>query len=53
MNLQDEIGAFLQAKLSEGEVVREFEKIPKKKVSSCNTNVALVSDNVNRNRWGI
>jgi len=48
---KDEIGAFLQAKLSEGEVVREFEKIPKKKVSSCNTNVALVSDNVNRNRF--
>ena len=31
-NLQDEIGAFLQAKLSKGEVVREFEKIPGKNI---------------------
>ena len=30
---QDEIGAFLLATLSEGKVVREFEKIHKKKVS--------------------
>jgi tyrosine-protein phosphatase non-receptor type 14/21 len=37
--------------LAEGEVVREFEKIPKKKLSNCNTNVAMVSDNVNRNRF--
>jgi len=48
---KDEIGAYLESKLAEGEVVREFEKIPKKKTTHCNTNVALVGDNIPRNRF--
>jgi hypothetical protein len=31
---KDEIGAHLEAKLAEGEVLREFERIPKRKIPS-------------------
>merc|ERR1712013_649254 len=31
---KESIGSFLEAKLAEGEVVREFEKIPKKKTNN-------------------
>ncbi len=30
-----------EAKLLEGEVVREFEKIPKKKTAACNTRIGI------------
>ena len=47
---KESIGSFLEAKLAEGEVVREFEKIPKKKTSNCNTAVATLAENMPRNR---
>jgi len=48
---KESIGSFLEAKLAEGEVVREFEKIPKKKTSNCNNSVATLSENLPRNRF--
>lgn len=39
---KDEIGAHLEAKLAEGEVLREFERIPKRKLDN-SVNNALVS----------
>jgi len=48
---KESIGSFLEAKLAEGEVVREFEKIPKKKTSNCNISVATLSENLPRNRF--
>ena len=47
---KESCGAFLEAKLAEGEVVREFEKIPKKKSSHCNNSVATLPENLSRNR---
>merc|ERR1719376_861926 len=48
---KESIGSFLEAKLAEGEVVREFEKIPKKKTTNCNTAVATFAENMPRNRF--
>ena len=47
---KESIGSFLEAKLAEGEVVREFEKIPKKKTVGCNVTVATMPENIARNR---
>ena len=47
---KESIGSFLEAKLAEGEVVREFEKIPKKKTVGCNVSVATTPENIARNR---
>ena len=47
---KESCGALLEAKLAEGEVVREFEKIPKKKSSHCNNSVATLPENLSRNR---
>eukprot|EP00092_Neocalanus_flemingeri_P049143 GFUD01056369.1.p1 GENE.GFUD01056369.1~~GFUD01056369.1.p1 ORF type:complete len:467 (+),score=138.44 GFUD01056369.1:778-2178(+) len=47
---KESIGSFLEAKLAEGEVVREFEKIPKKK-ANCNTSIANLPENLPRNRF--
>ena len=47
---KESIGSFLEAKLAEGEVVREFEKIPKKKTVGCNVSVATMPENIARNR---
>ena len=41
---------FLEAKLAEGEVVREFEKIPRKISSHSNNAVATLPENLPRNR---
>ena len=38
---KDEIGAHLEAKLAEGEVLREFERIPKKKLEDCRFDTAM------------
>ena len=51
---KDEIGAYLEAKLSDGEVLREFERIPKKKFSADATTMfktATMAENVQRNRF--
>lgn len=48
---KESCGAILEAKLAEGEVVREFEKIPKKKSSHCNNSVATLPENLPRNRF--
>jgi tyrosine-protein phosphatase non-receptor type 14/21 len=48
---KESIGSFLEAKLAEGEVVREFEKIPKKKTVGCNVSVATMPENIARNRF--
>jgi len=48
---RESIGSFLETKLAEGEVVREFEKIPKKKTSNCNTSIANLPENLPRNRF--
>ncbi|XP_023341720.1 tyrosine-protein phosphatase non-receptor type 21 [Eurytemora carolleeae] len=45
------IGPFLEAKLQEGEVVREFQTIPKKKSTGCTTDVANLPENIPRNRF--
>ena len=52
---KDEIGAYLEAKLAEGEVLREFERIPKKKVPSGNGyeqlfRTATLAENIPLNR---
>ena len=46
-----EIGAFLESKLEGGEVLREFERIPKKKLHNCHFNVATQAENLSRNRF--
>ena len=49
---KDEIGSYLRSKLDGGEVLREFERIPKKKVGGeCNFAVATAAENVPRNRF--
>ena len=48
---KESIGPFLESKLQEGDVLREFETIPKKKVTGCNTSVAELPENVDRNRF--
>ena len=51
---KDEIGAYLEAKLSDGEVLREFERIPKKKIASDAKTMfkpATMAENVTRNRF--
>ena len=54
---KDEIGAHLEAKLAEGEVLREFERIPKRKLeqdTSQSRNMfrtACLAENVSRNRF--
>ena len=48
---KDEIGAHLEAKLAEGEVLREFERIPKKKVEDCRFDTAVQVENVPRSRF--
>ena len=53
---KDEIGAYLEAKLAEGEVLREFERIPKKKLPSGNGyeqlfRTATLAENVPLNRF--
>ena len=53
---KESIGHYLEGRLAEGEVVREFETIPKKKTVGCNVTVATLPENVARNRsdeWGI
>ena len=54
---KEEIGAHLEAKLAEGEVLREFERIPKRKLEQ-DTNqarnmfrTACLAENVSRNRF--
>jgi len=51
---KNEIGSYLEAKLVEGEVLREFETIPKKKLSSDVKSLfktATMAENVPRNRF--
>lgn len=51
---KEEIGAYLEAKIAEGEVLREFERIPKKKLSSDAKTMfktATMAENVPRNRF--
>ena len=48
---KDEIGTYLESKLEEGEVLREFERIPKKKHQNCHFNVAVMAENIPRNRF--
>jgi len=48
---RESIGTFLESKLAEGEVVREFERVPKKKTSNCITSVATLPENLPRNRF--
>jgi len=48
---KESIGPFLETKLLEGDVVREFEQIPKKKSTGCNTTVAHLAENEERNRF--
>ena len=53
---KDEIGAHLEAKLAEGEVLREFERIPKKKLPSGNGyeqlfRTATLAENTPLNRF--
>lgn len=48
---KDEIGAYLESKIDEGEVLREFERIPKKKHTNCNFVVAMTAENIPRNRF--
>ena len=51
---KDEIGAHLEAKLAEGEVLREFERIPKKKLPSGTAvqfRTATLAENVQLNRF--
>ena len=50
---KDEIGAYLEAKLEEGEVLREFERIPKKKMTNCHFNTAVLAENILRNRFKV
>ena len=47
---RESLGNYLENKLTEGEVVKEFEKIPKKK-SECNVTVANLAENIARNRF--
>lgn len=47
---RESLGNYLENKLTEGEVVKEFEKIPKKK-SECNVSVANLAENIARNRF--
>ena len=53
---KDEIGSHLEAKLAEGEVLREFERIPKKKLPSGNGyeqlfRTSTLAENVPLNRF--
>jgi len=48
---KESIGPYLETKLMEGDVVREFETIPKKKNTGCNTSVAELLENTERNRF--
>jgi len=48
---KESIGPFLENKLLEGDVVREFQLIHKKKVAGCNTSVADMEENLDRNRF--
>merc|ERR1719427_1965686 len=48
---KESISRMLESKLAEGDVVQEFEKIPKKKTSNCNTSVAILPENLPRNRF--
>ena len=47
---RESLGNYLEAKLTEGEVVKEFERIPKKK-GECNVAIANLSENLTRNRF--
>ena len=47
---RESLGNYLEAKLTEGEVVKEFERIPKKK-AECNVTIANLSENITRNRF--
>ena len=46
---RESLGHYLETKLTEGEVVKEFEKILKRKVE-CNISVASLDENIPRNR---
>jgi protein tyrosine phosphatase len=48
---KDEIGAYLEAKLEEGEVMREFECVHKKKLDDCHFNTAVMAENIPRSRF--
>ena len=47
---RESLGQYLETKLTEGEVVKEFEKISKRKVE-CNISVASLEENIPRNRY--
>ena len=47
---RESLGQYLETKLAEGEVLKEFERIPKKK-AECNVTVANLAENVARNRF--
>ena len=47
---RESLGNYLENKLTEGEVVKEFEKIPKKK-AECNVTIANLTENIARNRF--
>lgn len=48
---KEEIGAYLETKLMDGEVLREFEQIPKKKLQNCHFNTAMMAENLVRSRF--
>ena len=47
---RESLGNYLETKLTEGEVVKEFEKVPKKKADS-NVTIASLPENIPRNRF--
>ena len=47
---RESLGHYLEAKLTEGEVVKEFERIPKKK-PECNVTISNFPENIPRNRF--
>ena len=47
---RESLGNYLETKLTEGEVVKEFEKVPKKKAES-NVSIATLPENIPRNRF--
>ena len=47
---RESLGNYLETKLTEGEVVKEFEKVPKKKAES-NVSIATLPENIARNRF--
>ena len=47
---RESLGNYLETKLAEGEVVKEFERVPKKKAES-NVTIATLPENIPRNRF--